>query len=122
MTTSTISDKQTMIARLRAEGAKPAPAIAKKAPSQREGTAVHPGTISRWALKGVKLADGRTVRLEAFKVGRVLMTSEAALERFFLAQNADDAEDQQADPPPRSAAARNKASRRAEAELLASGC
>jgi hypothetical protein len=56
-----------------------------------EGKTAHASTITRWATKGVKLTDGRVIRLEAVKINGRLVTSRAALIRFISAQQ---------DPPP----------------------
>lgn len=78
----------------------------------------HPSTVLRWILHGVKLADGRTHKLEAVRVGGRWATSEAAYRRFVEAQ-------QHVGPvpvaAPRTPAARQAASEAAERELAAAG-
>lgn len=51
------------------------------------GRRTHKSTPTRHALKGVKLPDGRRVKLEAIRVAGALCTSKAAVLRFFAAQN-----------------------------------
>jgi hypothetical protein len=48
----------------------------------RDGKHVHPATLTRWALNGVRGASGETIRLEAVRVGGRWVTSAEALERF----------------------------------------
>jgi hypothetical protein len=43
--------------------------------------------VWRWAVKGIKLPDGRVVKLETLKLAGRYMTSIEALERFIAAQN-----------------------------------
>ena len=50
---------------------------------QRRGRCVHPSTIHRWARSGVSTRSGFRVRLEVRRVGGRLLTSAAALDRFF---------------------------------------
>jgi hypothetical protein len=51
------------------------------------GRKTHKSTPTRHALNGVKLADGTRIRLEAIRVSGSLVTSKAAVLRFFAAQN-----------------------------------
>jgi hypothetical protein len=53
---------------------------ARRLPRLRAGRPVHPSTLWRWALTGL-----RGVRLETAMVGGVRVTSEEALRRFFAA-------------------------------------
>lgn len=46
----------------------------------------HACTIARWAIYGIKLEDGRTVKLETYRLGGKLSTSRPALLRFIAAQ------------------------------------
>ena len=55
---------------------------AKRVPSFRGGRPTNASTTFRWAMKGVKLADGTTVKLEAIKVVSRWVTSIEALTRF----------------------------------------
>lgn len=52
------------------------------------GKAVHPSTLWRWALSGLKAPDGQTVQLEVMKMGGQTCTSVEALRRFFDRLNA----------------------------------
>ena len=54
-------------------------------PSKRGG--VNPSTVNRWIRFGVKSKSGTVVKLEAAMIGGRLMTSRAALLRFFAALN-----------------------------------
>jgi hypothetical protein len=86
---------------------------------QRGAMTIHPSTITRWLIRGVRKSDGTRVKLEGFRLGAKWLTSKAALYRFAVALTPPDTPDEQ---PVRSPAARRKASERAEAELAAAGC
>jgi hypothetical protein len=58
---------------------------ARKYPGHRGAARLHPATLTRWILAGVRAPDGRRVRLEAVRVGCRWLTSEAALARFAAA-------------------------------------
>lgn len=58
---------------------------ANKFPGHRGAVRLHPATLTRWILRGVKTADRRTVRLEAVRGGHRWLTSEGALARFVAA-------------------------------------
>jgi len=75
----------------------------------------HASTITRWVLIGVRLDDGRQVRLEGFRCGGKIQTSKPALMRFCAAQQAGEA------PPIQTPAARRRADREAERVLDAAG-
>jgi hypothetical protein len=47
-------------------------------PGRREGKRIHVATVHRWAQRGL-----RGVRLETLRAGGALVTSEAAITRFF---------------------------------------
>ncbi len=84
----------------------------------RRGRPCHPSTLTRWCLTGVRLADGRILRLEHYRTAGRLMTSRAALLRFLAAQQLP------IDIPiaaPRSPAERRRASNRAADELSKAG-
>ena len=51
---------------------------ARRLPRLRAGRPVHPSTVWRWAMTGL-----RGIRLETAMIGGVRVTSEAALRRFF---------------------------------------
>src|SRR5207302_1262851 len=48
----------------------------------RDGQEIHPSTLTRHALTGVKLRDGTRVKLRAVKVGSRWMTTESWLREF----------------------------------------
>jgi hypothetical protein len=85
---------------------------AAKYPGHRGANRLHPATLTRWILRGVRALDGRRVRLEAVRVGCRWLTSEAALARFAAALGAT------GDPAPiQSPAARDKAASAADRDL-----
>lgn len=86
---------------------------ASRFPGHRGAERLHPATLTRWILRGVRAVDGRRVKLEAVRVGCRWLTSEPALTRFAAALCATH------NPPPlsQSPATRRKASERAAAEL-----
>ena len=55
---------------------------ATRYPGHRGASRLHPATLARWVLTGVRAIDGRQVKLEALRVGTRWLTSEAALQRF----------------------------------------
>ncbi len=65
----------------------------------RGGQPTSPATLFRWCIQGVKLPDGRRVRLEHIRIGTRLMTSRAACIRFLEAQQSDPTDS--ASTPPR---------------------
>jgi hypothetical protein len=77
--------------------------VARLVPPGRGGKATCPATIWRWFKGGVRVADGRRVRLEALKIGGRYVTSEGALLRFLAAQQGDAPAGGQAPPTSRSA-------------------
>ena len=82
------------------------------------GKKSHPSTPTRWCLTGVRLGDGRILRLEHYRTAGRLMTSRAALVRFLAAQQ------QPIDIPdakPRSLTERKRANDLAEEELTKAG-
>ena len=85
----------------------------------QEDTPLHPSTLVRWITRGVKLADGRRVRLEAARVGAKFVTSKEAVLRFVAAQT--EAGNPTGADAPRTPAARTRASEKAAAELEAIG-
>ncbi|MBA4192199.1 MAG: hypothetical protein C0467_29860 [Planctomycetaceae bacterium] len=93
--------------------------IDMKAAAQFYTSTTHKATAIRHATKGVRLADGSTLKLEAIMVGGRLMTSRAAVLRFFAAQNATPTTEPA--PLPRSPHARNRAAQAAAEELDALG-
>jgi hypothetical protein len=85
-------------------------------PPGRGGRRTHLSTILRWILNGSKAPGGRTVKLEALRLGGKWVTSREAIQRFALALTP--ALDGTATvPAPRTTAGRKRASDRAAAEL-----
>ncbi|MBP3959528.1 DUF1580 domain-containing protein [Gemmata sp. G18] len=89
---------------------------AKRYPGHRGATRLHPATLTRWILKGVKGLNGTRVKLEALRVGCRWLTSEAALQRF-----TESLSEGEGSAPLRSPSARQVMSERAAAELEAMG-
>lgn len=89
---------------------------AARYPGHRGAVRLHPATLTRWILTGVKGLDGRRVKLEAVRVGGRWLTSEAALHRFSAALGVTDAP-----APPRTLSAQRAASERDAAALKAMG-
>lgn len=91
----------------------PLSVAARRVPNRKGGRGVSPPTPWRWAMKGVK-----GIRLESWMIGGIRMTSDEALERFFIAVTAA------ANGAPvqaRTPAARQRAIEAADAELSAAG-
>jgi len=88
---------------------------AKLIPPARRGKKCHISTLLRWITSGAKTPSGETVRLDAVRLPRGWVTTIGALERFITALTPDMATERP--PPPRSPAARQRASARAEREL-----
>lgn len=59
--------------------------------STRPGKNVHPSTVSRWILKGVKTPDGRRVKLRAVRLGWAWYTTRAWLDEFITASTPETA-------------------------------
>jgi hypothetical protein len=106
-----------LVERILAEGALGMSAIARLCGTFRGGAATHPSTPTRWATQGVRLADGRVVKLEAVKLNGRLISSKPALIRFIQAQQTTPPND----TPPRSPAAVSRASKAADAKLREMG-
>ncbi len=95
---------------------------ARKLPAHRGPGRCSPATIWRWIRDGVKLPDGRRLRLEAIRIGGAWRTSEEALGRFVAAQTAAYLpSDAPATIPIRSPNKRQRDSERAARELEAEG-
>jgi len=92
-----------------------ASAVARLLGSFRNGRSTHPSTIARWMLKGVRLADGRILKLEHIRVANRLMTSRPALMRFLAEQQLPTTLPEI--DAPRSTNERRRANDRAETEL-----
>ncbi|MBP3954900.1 DUF1580 domain-containing protein [Gemmata sp. G18] len=90
--------------------------LAKASRKHEKTTNNHPATIRRWADAGL-VRDGKRFTLAVEFIGGRLFTSLAAIDEFLVAINAKPGETL----APRSLAQRNKASERAEAELIHRG-
>jgi hypothetical protein len=82
-----ISAQSNTIARLIEEGTIGMTQAAKLMGTFRNGKPTCSTTITRWAQKGVRLSNGRIVKLEAYRLNGRLCTSRSAIIRFILAQN-----------------------------------
>jgi hypothetical protein len=88
-------------------------------PPFRKGRPVSPSCVWRWHRHGVRLQDGRVVRLEAVRVAGRFLTTIEAVHRFIAAQQPDDApvaEVAAAEIPARAATPRTPARRARESE------
>lgn len=107
-----------LVQRLKTEGFKAFSALAEGLVSYRDDKRTHPSTLTRWATRGVKLAGGTVLKLEAVRINGRLVSSQQALIRFLEAQ-------QDGGPkrtvPTRTPAERKRASEAAEQELIAAG-
>jgi hypothetical protein len=86
-------------------------------PAGRQGKRVHPGTVLRWILRGVRTPAG-TVQLEGVRLGGRWLTSREALQRFADRQTPD------CSPPapvPQRSGARRRHLERVEEELTRLG-
>jgi hypothetical protein len=80
-----------VVARLMDEGVIGMKQAAKLCGTFRQGKPTRSGTIARWAMRGIKLEDGRLLKLESFRLNGRLCTSKQAIIRFIRAQNASTA-------------------------------
>lgn len=108
------------VSRILTEGPQGLAALAAAIPSHRRDSHLTPQALWRWAVRGIRLADGRVVRLETVRVAGRYLSSRAAVERFVRAQS------EPTDPTPlpaasRSPARRQRASDRAAEQLDAAG-
>jgi hypothetical protein len=88
--------------------------LARRQPSYRGNKPMTHSAVLRWVLHGVKGADGRTVKLEALRVGGRWVTTLEAFQRFAEAQTPslnDDA------PSTRTETARTRAAAKASEVL-----
>jgi hypothetical protein len=104
---------------LTAETPLPLAAATKLVPPARSGKRTHISTLLRWILQGAKAPDGKTVRLEAVRLGGRWLTSAEALQRFAeaLTPRLGDAPVTATRTPGR----RRRASERAAADLESAG-
>jgi hypothetical protein len=56
--------------------------IARRIPSTKGDGAVHTATLTRWILRGVRVADGTVIKLEARKFPGGWKVTEEAVEHF----------------------------------------
>jgi hypothetical protein len=97
------------------------PQAARRFPPFRQGRPVNPSTIWRWISNGVKLPDGRRVKLGAVRLSGRWLTSVEAIERFIAAQTPAPAGDTAPTPTPRTMRQRQRATERAGKELESMG-
>ena len=90
---------------------------ASRYPGSRGASRLHPATLTRHILRGVRALDGQNIRLEAERLGCRWFTSEAALARFAAALAADP----KPETPPRSPAERQRAAEAAGRKLQEMG-
>jgi hypothetical protein len=94
----------------------PLAAAARLVPAGRGGKKTHLSTLVRWITQGVRLPDGKVVRLEAVRLGSRWVTSREALQRFAEALTPQ-LDGQASEAATRAPSARQRASERAAAEL-----
>jgi hypothetical protein len=88
---------------------------ARRFPPARRDRPVSPSCVWRWMREGVRLPSGERLRLEGCRISGRWLTSEPALLRFLMAQQADDS--QTLPSQPRTTGRRHRDSERAAAEL-----
>ncbi len=94
------------------------PAAAKILPPHRgEGECTSHVTLWRWVTVGARAADGRTVKLEAVRLGSRWLTSRPAIGRFMAALTVD----APATTPDHTASERQRAAEAAARRLEAAG-
>lgn len=59
--------------------------VAALFPAGRGNRPVHVKTVARWADAGVRLRDGRVVKLEVFQLGQRRLCTQKAVRRFVAA-------------------------------------
>jgi Protein of unknown function (DUF1580) len=89
-------------------------------PGHRKNSRLHPATLVRWCLRGVRLPDGSRVKLQAVRVGCRWLTTDAWFDKFIttLTEAYTGCEDTQS---PRSPTQRRRAAEAADRELKAMG-
>lgn len=88
-------------------------AAARQFPAQRGTGSMNPATMFWYATKGAKSPSGKTVKLEAVRVGWRWLTSQSAVTRFV--ERLTEADPTEA--PARTPTQRNRAAERAAKEL-----
>jgi hypothetical protein len=89
---------------------------ARLLPPARLDRPVTVSCVLRWILDGVRLPSGEVIRLQAIRVGGRWLTSVEALQRF-AEQQTPKLDAAESPPRPRTAAQRERADKRAAAEL-----
>ncbi|VTR92156.1 : DUF1580 [Gemmata massiliana] len=108
-----MTDSTTMVERLLGENGKLSMVAAGVLLGEGQGgSPIHPTTVTRWCLKGVRV-NGAKLKLEHLRAGGKLLTTRAAIVRFLAAQT-DAPEPVSA---PRTPTQRRRAAEHAEAEL-----
>src|SRR5215470_1017100 len=104
--------RATLSVDIRSEQLLSLPQAARRFPPYRQDRPVNPSTVWRWISAGVKLPDGRRVKLGAVRLSGRWLTSIEAIERFIAAQTPAPADDT-ASPAARTAGQRQRAAARA---------
>lgn len=89
------------------KGSLPLREAAKLFPCVKGGRPLHPSTLSRWILRGVRVPGGGRVHLQAARCGATWVTNREAIETFLEAISARPGAP--AAPPPRTATQRSRA-------------
>jgi hypothetical protein len=89
--TSVATASETLVERIVREGPISMAAASRFYGEARPGVPTHRATPSRHALRGIRLPDGSTLKLEAIRVNGALRTSRAAVIRFLERQQSPDA-------------------------------
>jgi len=76
-----VSEVPLVLTEIQAGGGMSLSAVGRMFPGHRGGPSIDPSTVFRWAKNGLKVG-GRTVKLEAVRVGSRLITSRPAVARF----------------------------------------
>ncbi len=92
-----------------------------RVPGHRDNTRTHYSTLFRWVTKGVPTPAGGRVRLRAVKIGTKWCSTDEWFAEFVAATTAAAVPDAGLSLPPRSPAARDRASAEAAAELKRRG-
>jgi hypothetical protein len=93
---------------------------ARRVPSFRAGKGTHPSTIVRWIVRGIRLANGETLRLAARRYPGGWGVTDAAVDEFVDTLTADRT-GATLEPLPAAPASRRRAIDCAERELTALG-
>jgi hypothetical protein len=92
---------------------------ARRIPAYRGSRGCNPSTIFRWITNGIKLPDGRLLRMEALRLANRWITSVEAVDRFLIVQHESFAPraDLHTHAPARTPAQRQRAAQQAAARL-----